>query len=134
MKNFLILSVLIVSLLTLSCGGGGGSNSGGSGGPGAPSISNLQTGPFIFLSKFSRNYTVTGRVDFYDPDGNVSKVNIKTPFGTNSTAANTTATSGQLTASVSFTTNETGQFSFEVWVTDATGLESNHLSGTITIV
>jgi hypothetical protein len=71
---------LIVSLLTLSCGGGGGSNSGGSGGSGAPSISNLQTGPNIFLSKFSRNFTVTGKVDFYDPDGNVSKLNIKTPL------------------------------------------------------
>jgi hypothetical protein len=134
MKNILLLSVLLALSFSLSCGGRGSSSSSGSGAPGAPSISNLQYSPNTFLSQISKNFTINGRVDFYDPDGNVSKLTIKTPYGTNSTAVNTTATSGQLTASVSFTTNETGKFSFEVWVTDATGLESNHLSGTITIV
>lgn len=140
MKNYLIFSVLVALLLTLSCGGGGdggGSSSGGGSNSGAnPSIANLEFSPNSApQGEGGGAVTVMFTINFSDPDGNVSTLTFKSPAKTNTVPVNNVngLKTGQLRITSTKDTSTKGIFPFEIWVTDSAGLDSNHLTGTFTV-
>lgn len=133
-------AIIAAAALLAGCGGGGG---GGGNAGNAPVIANLRYAPgFAQLNAGGGTVTVTGSVDFTDPDGDVSSVVIETfdpagqPLGSTTTPVPGAAglRSGTVTVSVLAPTTVAGDFTFQVFVADATGRTSNRLTGTFSVV
>lgn len=95
MKNYLILSVLIFSLLTLSCGGGGGSSSNGGSSSevairndGIPSIS-----VSLNSNEVKRGETTYGKITWYDSDADINQLVMENWYGPSMTRKSTSASS-----------------------------------------
>lgn len=85
---------------------------------------------------------VTGTVDFTDPEGDISGITIEvfTSTGQKLSATSTAIegvagmTSGSILGSLIISTTAAGNYTFEIFVADATGRISNRLSGTFSVV
>ena len=104
----------------------------------APSIDSLSYSPETIT--MGQQATISGTLSFSDPDGDLSGIAyaITTPSGQSQTAPQSplqgTAghTAGVLQFAFALIPPEAGQYPFEIWVSDAAGHASNHLSGTLT--
>lgn len=133
------LACVISVILCVGCGGGGG---GGENPGNAPTITNLNYSPSSAqLNEGGGTVLVTGTIDFTDQDGDVSSLTISTYNAAGQPIATTTSpvpgaigkTSGAVAVSVSVPTTVAGSYTFQVFLTDATNHNSNHLSGTFSI-
>jgi|GEM_PF-2470275 hypothetical protein len=103
----------------------------------APVISNLRYSPTsTVIGQEGSTVTVTGNIDFADPDGDVAVLKIRASDGTDITIDATGIcgqTSGSITGSFAVSTASAGIYTFEVWVVDSKGKSSNKLSGTFEV-
>jgi hypothetical protein len=123
--------MLLVAALG-GCGGGGGGSI-----DSTPSISNLSFSPTSALQgDGSGSITVTGRVTFKDAGGDLTTLYLTNPQGQNiSVPINGLAgqTSGTLQGQFTVSTQNSGHYTFEVYVTDSLGLSSNKVSGSFDV-
>jgi hypothetical protein len=145
-KSSLFIAFLFtIAIFAISCGGGGGGGGGTSPPPppqNAPSISNLNYSPTsAFLNDGGGLVGVDVTFDFNDPNGNISTVTISV-FDMRGNQIDTITvpvlgvsgdTSGTIMGTIDADTTVSGLFSFQMYVSDATGLQSNILSGTFPI-
>ncbi len=101
-----------------------------------PTIRNLRytpTSAFVFNGAVS----VNGSVDFVDAGSDLSTFHISTSTGAQQSIS-LQGVAGQRSGTLSglflVDASQLGHFTFEVWVVDAEGLASNHLSGTFDVV
>jgi hypothetical protein len=130
---------MFIAVGFVACGGGGG---GSSQPQHAPTISNLQYSPnTVVQGQGGGSITATGTIDFIDIDGNISTLTI-TSYDSlgNQTASNTSPitgasgiTSGSIGIAAIVDTTVKGNFTFKIYVTDSTGLQSNVLTGTFSV-
>lgn len=128
-----ITSIFAAAFFIVSCGGGGG----GASAPPTLTISNLSYGPTSAYFSSGGTTTISGSIDFKDSAGALTKVRFTSSAGADLTIPITGAsgqTSGTLQGSFTVSTAAVGNFTFDVWLVDATGLNSNHLTGTFSIV
>ena len=135
--------ILLVTVLLAACGGGGG----GGGGvvavtTNAPVISNLQySPPGAYLNSGGGTSPLSATFDFSDPNSNASTLTILV-FDTNGVMIDSSTDPvagisglpfGTIQISGAVDTTVLGSFTFQVYLTDATGLKSNVLSGTFKV-
>ena len=132
------LACMISVILCAGCGGGGGGDNPGH----APAITNLSYSPSLAqLNEGGGSVMVAGTVAFTDSGGDVSSFTIVTynDIGQqlSSTPTPTLGIGGQISGtigvSVSVPTTVAGNYTFQVFLTDAANRSSNHLSGTFTV-
>jgi N-acetylneuraminic acid mutarotase len=126
----------LLAAVVAGCGGGGGSDSTGT----APTLSNLSYSPnAAYVS--SAETTFSGQVVFSDPDGDLASATL-TVLDARGAPVSTTSipiqgagglTTGTLSGSVTAALPAAGSYTLRVTVTDARGLVSNALVGTIRI-
>jgi len=123
-----------VALLALAACGGGGSS--GSPPDVAPSISNLRYTPTSALQSPGGVATLSGTIDFSDSGANVSSLHLSTSAGATLTVAVPLpgVTQGTLQGDFSVSVDQTGHYTFEIWLEDSAGHTSNHLSGTFDVL
>ncbi|HOS27753.1 MAG TPA: kelch repeat-containing protein [Deltaproteobacteria bacterium] len=147
-----LCSRFVIGLTVLSTavlpGCGGGSSSGSPGGlpstsGNEPEISNLQYPPaYVALNSGGGSATIAGSIDFADPDGDPATFTIEIYDSGDILLASDDYPLPDLdgeasgTAEVSFAipTDAEGVFTFQVFLTDETALDSNSLTGTFTVV
>ena len=138
MRSSKALFLLMALLLLAACGGGGGGDDSPTSTP--PSISNLRFSP-TWAALNSGTATVTGTVDFVDPQGDLSTVTMTTfdaagqQLSTQTVAVQNVAgrTAGTISGTAQYATTAPGASSFQIFVTDASGLSSNALTGSFTV-
>lgn len=130
------LFLLFIAILLSSCGGGGGGGSGSQAGH-VLSIRNLRYNPtYVFFNQGNGTADIAGTIDFIDTGGDVIAARFTSSAGANLTvpiAGVSGQTSGTIQGSFTVATNTLGNFTFEVWLVDAAGLSSNHLTGTFSV-
>lgn len=133
MRTSLVFAILgLTAVLIVACGGGGG----GSGAvvENSPSISNLSFSPTII--EIGQLTDIEGTLDFLDNDGDLSTLTIVSADGSQQTT-NISGLSGQKSGTimgiVQLQASELGKSTFQVFVSDAKGHQSNSLSGSITV-
>ncbi len=141
-KSYRVLTILLLAfMLSLyGCGGGGG---GSSPSPAhTPGISNLQYFPNTAAQNSGGgSITATGTIDFIDTDGNISTLTITSYDSLGSQKASSTSpitgasgvTSGTIGIAAIVDTTVTGNYTFKIYITDSTGLQSNILTGTFNV-
>jgi len=140
MRQLILIIVVTFALTSFGCGGGGG---GGSSQPQhAPGISNLQYSPNTAVqNQGGGSIIVSGTIDFIDIDGNISTLTI-TSYDSlgNQKAANTSPitgasgiTAGIVGVAAIVDTTVKGNYTFKIYITDSTGLQSNMLTGTFSV-
>lgn len=130
MKKLILLALSFIVLGCSSGGGGGNSPTGPSGS--APAISNLNYSPHsVTVGSGGGAATVTGTINFIDADGDVTTLYIGSVSSTLTGMSGLTSGTIQVTAIVDTTTARSE--TFQVWVKDSQGHESNKLSGTFTV-
>jgi hypothetical protein len=103
------------------------------------SISNLVYSPDIVPIKlYEKNFNITGSIHFLDAKGGVAKLRLHTSIGTDTTvliSGSTSQTSGDVTGFFEFVRPVSpAQYTFEIWLIDNSGTESNKLSGTVSVI
>lgn len=132
------LIILLVSVFLYSCGGGGG---GGVVIPQtAPVIADLYFYPLsATVGDGSGAVTITGYYSFSDPEANITTftLNWSNSLGDSGTLSNNAILSGYSRGVASLAivgdTSIASTTSFEFFVTDSTGLQSNKLTGKWTV-
>jgi hypothetical protein len=139
--------MLLGTVLLAGCGGGGGGGGVavvpvGGGSVNAPVISNLQYSPNgAYLSSGGGTAAMNGSFNFADPNGNVASFTISA-FNASGVMIDTQtspivgaagAISGTIQISGAVDTTLLGNFTFQIYVTDASGLRSNVLTGTFKV-
>lgn len=130
-------------LISMSCGGGGGGGSGSITITGIPSISNLQYSPqTVTQNQGGGVVTVTASINFVDEKGDLTALilnvynsqGVIVLTGTTSLQSISGRTSGVFTFQLQgVSTTNIGNYTFEVYVTDAVGNVSNKLTGTFSV-
>lgn len=127
-------SLLLAALVT-SCGGGGGSAPAT-----APTIGSLRFSPeALYVSTTPAIFS--GSISFSDPDGDLTSATIAILDGVGGTVSTvstpvqgaTGATSGTIQGSITAAVSVAGNYTFQVYVTDARGLRSNTLNGPVRV-
>jgi len=147
-----LCSRFVIGLTVLSTavlpGCGGGSSSGSPGGlpstsGNEPEISNLQYPPaYVALNSGGGSATIAGSIDFADPDGDLATFTVEIYDSGDILLTSEDYPLPDLdgeasgTAEVSFAipTDIDGVFTFQVFLTDETELDSNSLTGIFTVV
>src|SRR5512134_2587903 len=134
----LVIFAICMAFALAACGGGGGGGGGMIGT--APTISDLQYSPRAeYVSTTST--TFGGSFLFSDPDGDLSSVTLIIADSSGATISTTTEsiqgaaglTSGTIGGSVSCSLPVADNYTLQVFVTDAEGMQSNVLSGPVRI-
>ncbi len=130
------IAVLFLSVgMLFGCGGGGGSGDDGGGGE-TLSISNLQYSPSSVLGG-SGYVEIVGSIDFKNSDGDVLSLVFTDSNGVDETTSipgSAGITDGYFPGITGqLDTSTLGTYTFNVWLVDAAGNSSNHLSGSIVI-
>lgn len=102
-----------------------------------PSITSLRYSPASAVQTAGGTATINAEVDFSDAGGDVAFVHVVSSAGTDLTipASNLTGVkSGTATASFTLPIDTAGSITFEVWLTDGRGSDSNRLSGTFQVL
>ena len=127
-----LASLLFFAVLAVSCGGGDE--------PAAPahppSISNLRYSPASAAPVPGGTVTISGTFDFSDAGGDISSVRITSSGGvdvTTPTPQLSGIASGTAVGQVAVSVDKPGKYTFEISVTDGTGLSSNRLIGTFEV-
>jgi hypothetical protein len=125
-----VISGLFATVLAIAaCGGGGG-------GPNTLTISNLRYSPTSAYYSAGGTTVILGSIDFNDTAGAVTILRFTSSAGADLSIPVTGApgrTSGTLQGSFTVSTATLGNFTFEVWLVDATGLNSNHVTGSFSV-
>lgn len=132
-----LIALLVLSFL-YSCGSGGGSSDTTSNH--APAISNLYLSPASAnVGQGSGAVTIYGHYNFIDSDANITSavINWSDTLGQSGTLSFDSGLNGYSAGSAYFTvvgdTAVASTTSFEFYLTDSTGLQSNKLTGTWTV-
>ena len=126
----------LVSVLLISCGGGGGGDGITPQGT-APQISNLSVSPdTVFLREGDGTSAISARLDFADPDLDITKAWIQFHDGSRTfiPVPAIMVPSGTLTGDLTVGNTELGTFTSQVWLEDAAGHTSNRLSVDVSVV
>jgi hypothetical protein len=136
------IGVAFVTVALTACGGGGGGGGdGGGSGSGvghAPAISNLQYSPdSSFVNNGGGTVFVNASVDFSDADGDLvsyaldiyDSSNVLVDSLSGATAGVAGITAGTVNAALSVNTTVADDYKFLLYLTDASGNESNQLTG-----
>jgi len=131
MKRIATASSLLSLLLLAACGGGGGTPA-----DSPPAISNLRISPTSALQVSGGTATVKGTIDFTDAGGNVSTLHLLTSAGDSLSLPVPLpgVTSGTIIGDFTVSVDQSGHFTFDVWLEDAAGNSSNHLTGTFDVL
>jgi len=143
-KLCLFLGFGFLLLILFSCGGGGGSSSGGGSGtdPSTPSISNLSFYPTsATVNQGGGSVQVSASFRFIDNGGDLSNFTVfyydqngnpvlNGPFPLSNVSGKTV---GTIYAYVNIDTTKAMVWSGGVYVTDASGRQSNRLTGNFTV-
>jgi hypothetical protein len=127
-----IASLLFFAVLAVSCGGGDDTAAPAH----PPSISNLRYSPASAAPVPGGTVTISGTFDFSDVGGDISSVRITSSGGaevTTPTPQLSGIASGTAVGQVAVSVDQPGKYTFELWVTDSTGLSSNKLIGTFEV-
>jgi hypothetical protein len=137
-----ILNMLIVFLFVGCGGGGGGGGNNNVSSSNNPSVSNLEYSPkAILLNSGSGSVNIDCTFDFSDPNGDIDTVTI-TYFNSHGTQlATSTETiqgitgykSGWISGSIITDTSEVDSYTFEIYLSDVSGNQSNKLIGAYTV-
>ncbi len=133
--NFLLgFMALLLVFFMVGCGGGGGGGEANH----APVISNLRFSPTsATFRQGGGSVTVTGYIDFTDSGGDLSIGRLTSPAAGVDITIPITGISGQTSGTIygvfNVSTESIGTYTFEVWVIDSKGNNSNKLSGTFEI-
>lgn len=143
LKQVTIL-VMCFYVLTLSCSKDGSTTPGAPNPPPPPTdktftISGLNYSPKVVAVKYYMpTFTIEGSIDFINASSGVSKLRLQTSLGWDTTiiiAGGANQTSGKINGSFILTRPQSPVgFSFDTWLVDIAGKESNKLSGTVSIV
>ena len=129
-------SIALLVAALWSCGGGGGGGGGGSI-DSTPSISNLSFSPTSALQGDGNgSITVTGTINFADAGGDLTTLHLTNPLGQSISAPISGLAgvkSGTIQGQVTVSTQTPGHYTFQVYVSDSLGLNSNTLSGSFDI-
>lgn len=128
-----LASLLFFAVLGVSCGG----NDEPAAPAHQPSISNLRYSPASAAQVPGATVTISGTFDFSDAGGDVSSLRMTSSGGADvamPTPQLSGIVSGTAVGQVSVSVDKPGNYTFELWVTDSTGLNSNKLSGTFEVV
>ena len=142
-----LLFVIVSGVITIvASGDGGGGYAGREFSPPpntAPSISNLSYSPTsTTVGSNGGMITVTGSIDFSDGEGNVSILYIAILDSTDNRIQQieevleglTGITSGEISFEVSVDTTGAESYTFEIYVVDVYGSESNELVGAFDVI
>lgn len=132
---------LLLMFLLIGCGGGGGGSSSSITGPTyPPAISNLSYSPkSASLNEGNGAVTVYASYDYADADGDLQSFKISDTLGflviTEGDLSSVVGgkTAGNIYGTVIVKTTSKGTTTFQFWVVDKKGNESNKLSGTFTV-
>jgi hypothetical protein len=134
-------SIIMLGVLSIIGSAGGGGGAGGSGT--APTISNLQYDPHgSMVNDNDGSVDVEGSVDFTDPDGDIASY-VLTTYDSSHNVVTTLSdsipqlsgiTAGNLMFTLAIDTTVVGDFSFEGYLIDVMGNQSNVVSGTFPII
>jgi len=134
--NKIWVAISIICFFFISSCGGSGSNTGQSLGT-APTISSLSFTPSSILQNSGGGLVdISGQINFSDPDGDIKTLvivglsRLDIPI---SIASGTTSGVVQAVVNNNDTTVK-GTFSFEVWIIDHQGNESNRLQGQVQVI
>lgn len=132
-RSFISLFLPVIAGFVLTaCGEGGGG-----GDPTPPSISNLQYGPAtVYLNEGGGTVMISGTVDFQDTGGDVTTARFISSAGADlviPVSGMAGSASGTIQGSFTVGTTTLGDYTFDVWIVDANGSNSNHLSGTYSV-
>lgn len=136
-------SLFYLVLFLVGCGGNGGDDGGFTLPTSAPlvdqhvpEISSLTLSPdAVMVMEGNGTVTVTARMDCRDAGLDIQTLWVEIPGGTRLSFPVTQSTeSGTLTEQIAMSTEKIGAFILEVWVMDAVGNSSNHLSTELDVV
>jgi N-acetylneuraminic acid mutarotase len=142
MKKQMGFYVLVTMFVFTGCGGSSGGGSGSNNGGVMPTISGLSFSPTTArVDDNGGQVNVSATIDFSDPDGDLrsATINVLDAAGTTVTSQATTIAnvdgviSGTIQATVTASTSTVGDFTVQVFVTDARALQSNSLEGLFSI-
>lgn len=103
----------------------------------APIISNLSYSPATATQQAGGTTMINGTFDFSDAGGDVAAMRITSSGGIDTTAPTPQlagATDGTAIGQIVVSTDQVGKYTFEVWVVDSRGSNSNRLTGTFEVV
>jgi len=143
MRNQYIMLLVISLALSMSLFGCS-SEGGGTSTPTqvTPSIAGLQYSPSAaYVNSGGGTTTVSGTINFADPNGNLATLTVTVFDSTGKQVSSSTnpisgvsgVTAGTIGISGTISTAVSGQFMFQIFVTDATGHDSNILAGTFNV-
>lgn len=143
LRYLFISCVVVLGVISIIASGGGGGDAGGGGGGSASEISNFSYSPSSAIEgSGGGTIPVTGTFDFVDSDGNVSTLTLSI-FDSNDNLLDSSTdpiegisglTSGTIEGVYDINTSVVGDYTFEIYITDATNLSSNILSGMFTVI
>ena len=102
-----------------------------------PSITSLRYSPASALQSAGGAAAISAEVDFSDAGGDVASFRVVSSAGTDLTIPTSNLSgvkTGTATASFALPIDTAGAITFEVWVTDGRGSDSNRLSGTFQVL
>jgi hypothetical protein len=130
------IALVVLGLIGIVGSGGGGG--GGLTTPAhAPSISNFSYSPASALKTAGGAVTITGSVNFTDDGGDIAALRLTSSGGADVTVPVTGASgvkTGTGMGSFVVSLDTLGRYSFDIWLVDSEGSESNRLSGTFDVV
>ena len=131
MKRILRMAALASMLLIGACGGDGGGSI-----DSTPAIANLRISPASALQLPGGTVTVTGTIDFTDAGGDASMLHLTTSAGANLSIPVSLpgVTSGTIVGDFAVSVDQAGHYTFDVWLVDAAGNSSNHLTGSFDVL
>lgn len=129
--------IVVLVLLVIGCSGGGSSSKNPVDPGTAPGISNLTYSPkSANIGEGGGAISANIEVDFIDIDGDITVARLTSSNGGDLTIPITGiegVTVGSIIISMTATTTEAINITFQVWLIDSNGNESNKLSGAFTV-
>ncbi len=132
--RMIILGLILILFYGCSSGSSGSSSITGPSSSNKPAISNLTYSPkSATLNQGGGAITINIYIDYVDLDRDISTFTMTTSSGSSKTISVSASTIGTLAISVITTTTTSGNYTFDVYVTDSKDNISNTLTGTFAI-
>jgi len=126
----------LLAASTIACGGGGGGDGSGSTGNSAPSISSMSFSPdAVYVGSGDGSLSVIGSIDYADPDGDIESLTITVRDASGQVTDTLTSPiegvvgskSGTIEGELIVDTTTAGNYTVQVYLTDARNHRSNQL-------